>query len=192
MSPSMMDNIGTHYSEVISPEDVFYYVYAILNSPGFQSDFEDLLHDDFPRIPFPSDYDSFLNMRILGERIVSLHLIEASDLLGLANMSVNFPVSGSNSIERQYPIFNSTENRVYINSTQYFEGVSQEMWNYGVGSYKPLEKWLDDRKRMILSSNDLEHYQKFATSINKILNELPKLDLLWTEIKTSDLINPIS
>jgi hypothetical protein len=41
--------------------------------------------------------------------------------------------------------------RVYINKDQYFEGISPEVWEFPVGGYQILDKWLKDRKGRNLS-----------------------------------------
>lgn len=138
------------FGQAVTPEDVFFYVYGVLNSPGYLAEFEALLQHDYPRIPFPADYEAFIEMSREGQRIALLHLLEAADLRGLANLLVGFPVAGSNVVERV--AFEPAAQHVYINKTQYFEGVTEGMWNYKIGAYNPLEKWLDDRRRRTLTS----------------------------------------
>jgi len=36
--------------------------------------------------------------------------------------------------------------RVYINKTQYFEGIEPDVWEFQIGGYQVLHKWLKDRK----------------------------------------------
>ncbi|MFC1717836.1 type ISP restriction/modification enzyme [Candidatus Poribacteria bacterium] len=43
------------------------------------------------------------------------------------------------------------DQRVYINSEQYFQGVPSEVWEFRVGGYQVCEKWLKDRKGRQLS-----------------------------------------
>jgi len=45
--------------------------------------------------------------------------------------------------------------RVYINKTQYLEGVDPEVWEFQVGGYQVCAKWLKDRKGRELSYDDL-------------------------------------
>jgi len=57
----------------------------------------------------------------------------------------------------------SVGGRVYINSTQYFGNVPELAWNFYIGGYQPAQKWLKDRKGRVLSSVELDHYQKIIT-----------------------------
>ena len=41
--------------------------------------------------------------------------------------------------------------RVYINKAQYFEGIDREVWEFHIGGYQVLQKWLKDRKGRTLS-----------------------------------------
>jgi hypothetical protein len=50
-----------------------------------------------------------------------------------------------------------TKGRVYINKTQFFEGVPKDVWEFHIGGYQVCEKWLKDRKGRRLSSDDIDH-----------------------------------
>ncbi|MEC8179457.1 MAG: type ISP restriction/modification enzyme, partial [Pseudomonadota bacterium] len=63
------------------------------------------------------------------------------------------------------------DGRVYINKTQYFDGVPQVAWDFHIGGYQPAQKWLKDRKGRALSYADIGHYQ----SIVKILLETDRI-----------------
>ena len=65
-----------------------------------------------------------------------------------------FPVAGS----LQVDCYRWKDNRVYINSEQYFDGVPESAWNFFIGGYQPAQKWLKDRKGLTLSFDDVKHY----------------------------------
>ncbi len=44
-----------------------------------------------------------------------------------------YPVAGSNEIDEI--TYDEKTHRVYINKTQYFEGVQLDVWNFHVGGY---------------------------------------------------------
>jgi predicted helicase len=188
----LLPALTTQYEMDARPEEVFYYLYGVLNAPGYQTEFETLLHVDFPRIPFTADYDAFCQMAERGQRLVALHLLEAPDLQGMANLTVGYPVAGNDRVERGYPQYNPTEGHVHINPTQYFEGITQAMWDYKVGGYNPLEKWLKDRRGRILSADDRRHYETFATAIGKVLEELPQVESAWQLIREGHWFDPLA
>lgn len=57
--------------------------------------------------------------------------------------------------------------RVYINKTQYFDNVPQAQWEQYIGGYQPLQKWLKDRKKTVLSPADAEHYKKIIAALRR-------------------------
>ena len=87
------------------------------------------------------------------------------------SIGVSFPQRGS----MQVDVYRWEDNRVYINSEQYFEGVPESAWNFFIGGYQPAQKWLKDRKGMTLSFEDVRHYQH-------IIYILQQTEQLMTEI----------
>ena len=39
----------------------------------------------------------------------------------------------------------------HINNDQYFEGITEEVWEYQIGGYQVCDKWLKDRKGRIIT-----------------------------------------
>lgn len=64
--------------------------------------------------------------------------------------------------------------RVYINPQQYFEGITPEIWEFQIGGYQVLEKWLKDRRGRTLSFEDIMHDQRIVTA-------LAETDRIWTK-----------
>ncbi len=70
--------------------------------------------------------------------------------------------------------------RVYINDTQYFDGVPQTAWEFYIGGYQPAQKWLKDRKGRQLNFDDILHYQKIIvalTETDRLMQAIDKVDL---------------
>ena len=140
------------YNGVLYPQDLFDYIYAVLHSPSYRERYKEFLKIDFPRIPYPTDWENFRDLSELGEELRQLHLMENMP----SKLGVSFPVSGTLQVD-----CNRWENnRVYINSEQYFEGVPESAWNFYIGGYQPAQKWLKDRKGMTLSFEDVKHYKQ--------------------------------
>ena len=74
--------------------------------------------------------------------------------------------------------YNESQQRVYINKDQYFVGISNEIWQFKIGGYQVLEKWLKDRKKAnrYLSSEDILHYQKIVVALHKTRNIMDNID----------------
>jgi hypothetical protein len=191
LDAQLLSGLASQYEVEVTPEQVFFYIYGVLSAPGYQEEFEALLKVDFPHVPFTADYDAFCQMVEQGDRLATLHLLEASDLRGMGNLTVGYPIPGDDQVEPGYPQYNPTEGRVHINPTQYFEGVTQAMWDYKVGSYNPLEKWLKDRRNRALTADERHHYETFATAIGKALEEVPQVETAWQLIRGGNWFNPL-
>lgn len=68
------------------------------------------------------------------------------------------------------------QNRVYINSEQYFEGVPESAWNFYIGGYQPAQKWLKDCKGMMLSFEDVKHYQRIIYVLQQTERIMQEID----------------
>lgn len=153
-----------------SPEDIFNYIYATLYSPTYREKYKEFLKIDFPRVPYPKDKTSFEALVALGRELCELHLFESEEL---KNLVTTFPEAGSDTVEAKYPKYK--DGKVYINEEQYFGGVPETAWDFYIGGYQPAQKWLKDRQGRVLSSEDLEHYQKMVVVLaetERIMNEI--------------------
>lgn len=166
-------------TDSFAPIDLLDYIYAVLHSPKYRETYKEFLKIDFPRVPYPTDKEMFWKMVKLGGEIRKLHLME-SPLLD--TLITRFPLNGSNEVEK----ITRKENRVYINKTQYFDGISDLAWNFYIGGYQPLQKWLKDRKGRTLSDEDIIHYQKIAvalTETDRLMKEIDEVFIFGEDIE---------
>ena len=160
-------------SETFGPEDVFNYAYAIFHSSTYRKRYAEFLKMDFPRLPLTSDKKLFQALSAKGAELVSLHLVESPTL---NTFVTRYPVAGSNTVEKV--TYDEVNGRVYINKTQYFEGVTPEIWDFHVGGYQVCQKWLKDRKGRTLSYDDLTHYQKIVVALKETIRLMEEIDQL--------------
>ena len=66
--------------------------------------------------------------------------------------------------------------RVWINKTQYIEGVPPEIWNFHIGGYQVCHKWLKDRKGRKLEFNDIKHYQRIVAALAETITLMQQID----------------
>lgn len=155
----------------LTPEDIFNYIYATLHSFSYRKKFKELLKIDFPRIPYPKDKISFEKLVMLGSELRQLHVMESPKVNQLIT---SYPVSGTDGIDK----IDYRDGNIYINSNQYFGHVPEVAWNFFVGGYQPVRKWLKDRKGRTLTNEDIEHYQKIIVALvetDKIMKEIDKV-----------------
>jgi predicted helicase len=145
------------------PEDLFHYIYSIVHAPSYRSRYAAFLCADFPRIPFTSDRALFAELCSCGKQLMALHLMEAA-----VPPVTKYPVPGQNYVETvRYvpPVEGPRPGRVWINGTQYFEGVPSEVWGFRVGSYRVCDKWLRLRRGRMLSFDELSTYQQIVATL---------------------------
>ena len=155
------------------PEDVFDYMYAVFHAPTYRSRYAESLKIDFPRLPLTSNPELFRVLCSLGESLVAVHLLEH-----IPPPCTRFPVGDGNMVEQvRYSEPHGAEpGRVWINKTQYVEGVSPAVWAYHVGGYQVCEKWLKDRKGRLLSYDDLTHYQRIVAALGETIRLMGEID----------------
>ncbi|MBI2843364.1 MAG: N-6 DNA methylase [Armatimonadetes bacterium] len=157
--------------ETFGPDDIFAYIYAVLHCPTYRTRYAEFLKMDFPRAPLTSDRELFRRLVEKGAELVSLHLME-SPLL--EKLITKYPIPGSNTVEKVR--YDELTRRVYINKDQYFEGVEPEVWDFHIGGYHVLEKWLKDRRERKLTWEDQQHYQKIVVALNETMRLMGEID----------------
>ena len=146
-----------------TPIDLLDYIYAVLYSPKYREKYKEFLKIDFPRVPYPTDKETFWKLVEIGSKLRECHLMHTEFDIQPYNL-VGY---GTNEVVK--PEYKN--GRVYISKTQYFDNVPQAQWEQYIGGYQPLPKWLKDRKKTILSSEDIEHYKKIIAAL-KLTQEL--------------------
>ena len=154
----------------IGPEDIFHYIYAILHARTYRQRYADQLKDDFPHIPLTTNRSLFQELVSLGEQLVETHLLQSED----ASCLPEFPEEGNSEVKEIR--WSEVDQRVWINSTQYFSPIRREVWEFRVGGHCPVKKWLTDRKSRILTFDDIQHYRRICGALDKTVKIMEDID----------------
>ncbi|GAA8812068.1 hypothetical protein HpRN110_11380 [Helicobacter pylori] len=122
-------------------------------SPHYRKRYEDFLKADYPKILFTNNKDLFRVLSLLGIELIGLHVLNKESLnysfekLKDATIGESYykEAHERNPIIKK-PLHNEPEQRLYINSSAYFRGVSQEIYDYRIGGYCVLDKYLKSHK----------------------------------------------
>lgn len=156
--------------KIIGPYDIIYYTYAIMNSETYREKYKEQLAMDFPIIPFPKSKESFLSLIQFGYEIKCIHLLEFDN-----KVDTDYQIQqGDNCIEK-YKFENGC---VTINRFQKFSNITEDDWNFSIGGYQPLQKWLKDRKGLQLTRQDILHYEKIIYAIRSAREIMSQIDCL--------------
>ncbi len=166
-----------------SPIDLMDYIYALLHCEPYLEQYRPFLKVDFPRIPYPKDRKEFARFAQLGSKLRAIHLMSDIDDW---EPTINFSQTGSGQISRKIADkdFEITDEkrrigRVWINESQYFSGLHESIWNYAVGGYSPAQKWLKDRVGLVLSYEDIRHYQLIICALTEADELIERINLAY-------------
>ena len=163
-------------STSFTPEDLLDYIYAVLHTPQYRETYKEFLKIDFPRVPYPKDAQHFDALVKQGAILRGLHLLESDDV---DTFITSYPNDGDNIVGKpKYTPPQSPEGkgRVWLNGTQYFEGVPEVAWQFYIGGYQPAQKWLKDRIGRRLDFEDIRHYQRMIVALTRTAEVMAVLD----------------
>ncbi|MDB9522641.1 N-6 DNA methylase [Dolichospermum circinale CS-1225] len=173
LSPKFLEAIKDKLGTIPTPEQIFYYAYAIFHSPIYRTRYAEFLKIDFPRLPLTSNENLFNSLAIKGEELVNLHLMKSHTL---NNFMTTYQQIGDNQITEV--TYHSELQRVYVNKQNYFTNIPQHIWEFKIGGYQVLDKWLKDRKnaKRELSTQEVNHYQKIVISLTETFRIMQEID----------------
>lgn len=177
------DTAGT-----FAPIDILDYIYAVLHSPTYRETYKEFLKTDFPRVPYPSDAETFWQLVALGGELRQIHLLESPKLgAQIKALGLGYPMAGDNTVTRKMTKssigFEPEEadgsiGKVWINDTQYFTNVPLIAWEFYIGGYQPAQKWLKDRRERTLDHNDIKHYMNIIAALSLTADVMQQIDAI--------------
>lgn len=173
LTPNFREFIDDRYSHHFTPEEILGYIYAILFHKTYRTKYFQSLKKDFPKIPFSCSKDTFLTLSTLGQSLYALHLLQDEDLPNVGEPKRLDRKIQNTTIEK--PKYN--QNKLFVNPNLYFDEVSDEVWNYTIGGYQVLDKYLKSHKGEEI---DYEYFQKIIAILHKSLEiegQISRIDI---------------
>ncbi|EJB79207.1 hypothetical protein HPHPH4_1541 [Helicobacter pylori Hp H-4] len=186
-TPEFRSFIDKHYSHHFEPLEVLGYIYALLYSPNYRKRYEDFLKADYPKILFTNNKDLFRALSLLGIELIGLHVLNQESLNHSFNKLKDATIGESyykevhdrNPIISKKPSHNEPEQRLYINHSAYFKGVSEEIYNYMIGGYGVLDKYLKSHKN---EPCDFDHVSNIIKVIARTIEIQKTLGFLTSDL----------
>ena len=165
ITDSTLNRYRAAYGHQVTKDEIFGYVYGLLHSPRYRSEFAADLKKMLPRIPMAADFAGFADA---GHELLNLHLnyevVEPYDLEEI--------VTGAGSAVDLYRVkkmafgkgprvgnkFTKDRSRIIYNPRITVSGVPEEAYRYMLGSRSAVE-WVMDR------------YQIRTDTVSKIVND---------------------
>ncbi|EAI9075922.1 DNA methyltransferase [Campylobacter jejuni] len=164
------------YKEKFSPEDILGYIYAVLFHKIYREKYLDFLKIDFPKIPFVENKKIFKNLSKLGLKLVNLHLLKNGELNSNAGEALFKSIKNKN-FKIQKIKYNKDAKELFINESLYFNKVSPEIYEFKIGGYAVLDKYLKSHKEEDI---DHKHFTLIIQTLDetlKIQDEISKINL---------------
>jgi predicted helicase len=162
--------LDTRYTHHYEPQEIFGYIYAVLYAPTYRARHAEFLRIDFPRVPFPEDAEDFEGLSRLGWALVEAHLLRSLPRRHLA------AYNGKGEHEVDAVRYSPEEQAIWINKTQSFSPVPQAVWDFYIGGYQVLDKYLKSRKGRKLSLDEIDHVAKVADALAFTIDQMAKID----------------
>ncbi|WP_342252076.1 type ISP restriction/modification enzyme [Campylobacter jejuni] len=168
--------IDEFYKEKFSPEDILGYIYAVLFHKIYREKYLDFLKMDFPKIPFVKDKKTFKDLSKLGLKLIHLHLLKDNEL----NSSVGeafFKNTQNRNFKIQKIKYNPQTKQLFINESLYFNEVSTVIYEFKIGGYAVINKYLKSHKEEEI---DHKHFTLIIQTLDetlKIQDEISKINL---------------
>ncbi|MFW9970991.1 MAG: type ISP restriction/modification enzyme, partial [Candidatus Odinarchaeota archaeon] len=168
-----------NYSDQISDNQIFSYIYGILFTPTYRERYYLGLMEDYPRIPFPDVLDTFLKMSNLGKKLIDLHLMkeDLDDTRFEMSLSTDYKIynirrndkdENGNQISDSY---DPDTQRIYfkkrtksqieaekkgdlLDKLTWIGGITQEMWDFEIGGRQQLKEWLYTRQYSLVKKKN--------------------------------------
>lgn len=164
------------YKEKFSPENILGYVYAVLFHKIYREKYLDFLKIDFPKIPFVKNKNTFKNLSKLGLKLLNLHLLKDDELNSNVGEALFKSIKNKN-FKIQKIKYNKDTKELFINESLYFTKVSLEIYEFKIGGYAVLDKYLKSHKEEDI---DHKHFTLIIQTLDetlKIQDEISKINL---------------
>ncbi len=185
-TPEFRSFIDKHYNHSFEPLEVLGYIYALLYSPNYRKRYEEFLKADYPKILFTKNKDLFRALSLLGIELIGLHVLN-QESLNHGFEKLKDATIGESCYKEEHdrnpiikkPTYNEPEQRLYINHSAYFRGVSEEIYHYMIGGYSVLDKYLKSHKN---EPCDFDHVSNIIKVIARTIEIQKTLGFLTSDL----------
>src|SRR5262249_39050299 len=125
-----------------------------------------------PRIPFVDDRKTFEDLSKLGWALVQAHLLKKIPTEPKVDVT-----KGSFEVEKQ--AYDENQQRLFINKDQYFSSVPKGVWEFQIGGYQVLDKYLKSRKGRVLTLDEIENIQDVVRVLHFTIRQMQQIDEVW-------------
>ncbi|NPV75448.1 MAG: N-6 DNA methylase [Anaerolineae bacterium] len=178
LHPQLLAALANAFGGPPAPEQIFYYIYAVLYAPAYREKYAHFLRSDFPRVPFTRDAALFDELATLGKKLADLHLLNSLDLDPPA---CRFEGTEDNRVVKV--VYDTSKEQISINPAQVFAPVPPAVWEYTIGGYQVCEKWLKDRRGQSLTLDEIRTYCRIVTALAHTIEIQEQIDGMYPRLE---------
>lgn len=152
----------------------------MLYAQSYRDAYGEFLRIDFPRVPFPEQSEDFETLSALGTELIAAHLMRDVPDRSLGA----YKGKGDNAVEaRRFepPQRGEANGKIWINNDQHFDNVPPAVWDFHIGGYQVLDKYLKDRKGRTLSLDEIENVENIVNILDFTIEHMGKIDAAYRQ-----------
>jgi predicted helicase len=174
---------SNYQDTTITKEDIFHYVYAVLNNPNYILKYADDLRRNAPRIPYYKDFHKWAEW---GKSLMTLHI----NFESTKEYPLKTSIIKSDTEYKQFK-YDKASGQIIIDDTT-LSGIPPTVLNYKLSQRSPLE-WIIDQYKLkkIEDPTVAEQFNTYSHSDYKaeIISLIKKITTVSLEtVKLSDLM----
>lgn len=168
INENVAQTLTQNLNRKIEPKDIFDYCYGILNNPQYIKENNDFLIRDCPRIPIIENEIMFKKYVEYGSQLRELHLMKNN-----IQKELTLECCNNNLLIENVKYQNGKLN---INKETSILGITEDVYNYYLGGYQVIDKWLKSHKGENLTIDSFNHIKKIVGIIEETIKIQEKLE----------------
>ncbi|MEO0418853.1 MAG: type ISP restriction/modification enzyme [Pseudomonadota bacterium] len=178
--PAILAALAEAYGEIISPEDLFDAILALLSATSYTVRFAEDLEDTFPHIPFPADPTLFHRAAAIGREIRALEGFGREP--ASAFRSKGFVRLRSEPNDKVDLAKGDDGEWIFCaDGSGRFDGLPPRVWEFAVSGYRVLKRWVEARKGLD-GPTYWSQFRDIAARIHELLHWFDEADLVLAEV----------
>lgn len=182
LSPALLASLGEAYGRVVTPQDVFDAILALLSANSYTRRFAEDLEDVFPHIPFPADRAVLMRAVAVGREIRAVQTFArvpearfrpAAFCRLAAETNANDMVGAVTLRDGEIMLCSGGRGRI--------TGIPDAVWNFAVSGYRVLPRWIEGRRGLPADLVFIRELRDVAARIAELIHRFDEADLVLND-----------
>lgn len=161
--------------------EIFEWIYGICHSREYRERHRSMLSEGFPLVLFPGSRDVLRAVSGVGRKLIRAHLLDwppPDEVVGRYE-GPNAPTVGRVAWADESVYIDAPPSGRSIptgSECPRFVEIPKEVWDFEIGGYPVLYKWLKDRKGGHLDRDGVDHYLRITEAIRRTIRLMVEVD----------------